>query len=133
MAKGSGGGGGRGGIPSGNAKDGTDRVVGGVRINTADVVNRALTSARVTNEDTQATIDNLRFYGNRNPESDARVPVLSRERAILRAIDSQLRGANAIGQWSNTRWDMSSAQTIEKSLNSYLSRRVSGQRSRRKR
>jgi hypothetical protein len=47
--------------------------------------------------------------------------------AVLAALQS-LTGANTPGQIS--RWDFSSAQSIHDAFNSYLNRRVQGQRSR---
>ena len=126
---GGGGGGGRGaraGIPSGGATNGESHTVAGKRYNTGKIVDSALSSARVTPDDRQRTIDRLRQSGNLNPESDPRVPKLAAERAILRAIQSQLPRSNVLNQWGNGRWDMSSANGITESLNRYLGRRTTG-------
>ena len=128
--RGSGRGGGRAGIPSGKASNGETHVVAGTRYNTGAIVDSALGSARVTRADKEATIERLRAAGNRNPETDKRIPRLSAERAVLRELQTRIPGSNLLNQWGNGRWDISSANSVTTSLNNYLGRRTSGIRSR---
>ena len=128
MAKGSGG-------ASGRAIGKSVRVVGGQRIDVTSVSNQAA-NVKPTAEDRQeaekrvplSDTEYLKFMGLSDTRA-ATVKALAKERAVLRYLQSEV-GGNILSQWGNNRWDVTSGRTISKSLDEYLWRRVSGQRSR---
>lgn len=125
MAK-SGGGSGRGGGGGGlaaNATGGSTRTISKQKFNTADVVNRAIREGR---NDLPAARAALVRMGHSNP-SDALVRDYATQMRVLGNI-SRITGSNALGQLG--KWDFSSANSILRSFDSYLNRRIQGQRSR---
>lgn len=126
MAKSGGGsgrsGGGGGGLAA-NATGGTVRTIAKQKFNTADVVNHAIRQGR---DDLPAARAALTRMGHSNP-SDAMVRDYARQTRVLGNI-SRITGSNALGQLG--KWDFSSANSILRSFDSYLNRRIQGQRSR---
>ena len=121
MAKGSGGSGrGGGGGPAANAAGGTVRTINGTRFNTADVVNRALTTGRNDESAARAALERL---GNRTPAPE-QVRQYATQARVLGNIQ-RMTGASAAGQIG--KWNFSSASTILSSFESYLGRRTQGQ------
>lgn len=141
------------GLPAPDAVDGVSRVVGGIKINTADIVNKALIAA-----DTEYLDNDINYVKNNFPinptytkekfdqistmygeeyakstfgiKTDAEIRQIAKQRSILRHIDKQLSNANVTNQFNNGRWNFTSANTIKDSLNRYLDRRLSGQHAR---
>lgn len=140
-------------LPTPNAMGGITRVVGGVKINTADIVNKSLISAEseYLDADILAVKNNLpknptfdqekyekitMIYGEEYAnaaygiKSDAEIAKLAKQRLILRHIDKNLSNANVTAQFGNNYWNFESAESIMNSLNKYLDRRLSGQHAR---
>ena len=109
-----------------NAINGTSRQVANRQINTATVVNEAL--ARVNGQalDLDAARAAICKLGNNNPAADV-VESYAYQVAVLAALEA-LTGASTTQQIG--KWDFRSAQSLHDAFNSYLSRRVQGQRSR---
>lgn len=131
MGRGSGGGGrsGSGGGSTGllaNATGGVNRTIAGKRVNTAEAVNAAIASANKQTLDLDTARTRLASLGNRNAP-DAVVRDYARQSAVLQQLQ-RITGANTTGQLG--KWDFASAQTIHNAFNSYLGRRIQGQRSR---
>jgi len=126
MAKAGGGsgrsGGGGGGLAA-NATGGSTRTISKQKFNTADVVNQAIRTGR---NDLPAARAALTRMGHSNP-SDALVRDYATQTRVLGNI-SRITGSNALGQLG--KWDFSSANSILRSFDSYLNRRIQGQRSR---
>ncbi len=125
MAKAGGGSGraGGGGGLAANATGGTVRTIAGKRYNTAEVVNRAISEGR---DDLPAARAALTRLGHTNPP-DAMVRDYARQARVLGNIE-RITGSAASGQIG--KWNFSNAQTIMNSFDSYLNRRIQGQRSR---
>jgi hypothetical protein len=120
-----GGGGGRGdgaGIAA-NATGGKVRQIGGHNFNTADVVNRALSTGT---PDLEGARTALRGMGHKSPP-EAMVKDYARQKLVLQNI-SDITHSNARDQIG--KWDFSNASTIHRSFNSYLERRIQGQHAR---
>ena len=109
-----------------NATNGSKRQVNKRQVDTAELVNQAIEMVNESGIDLDAARDSLRMIGHTAP-ADALVENYATQKAVLAAIET-LTGANATGQIG--KWDFSNAQTIHDSFNSYLGRRVQGQRSR---
>ena len=107
-----------------NATNGSKRQVRNQQIDTAEIVNQAIEMINESGIDLDAARDSLRMMGHTAP-ADEMIKNYATQTAVLAAIE-KLTGANATGQLG--KWDFSSAQTIHDSFNSYLSRRVQGQR-----
>ena len=109
-----------------NATNGSKRQVRNQQIDTAEIINQAIETVNESGIDLDAARDSLEMMGHTAP-ADAMVETYATQTAVLSAIET-LTGANATGQIG--KWDFSNAQTIHDSFNSYLGRRVQGQRSR---
>jgi hypothetical protein len=109
-----------------NAINGTSRQVANRQINTATVVNEAITRANGQALDLDAARAALARLGNNNP-AEATVESYAYQVAVLTALEA-LTGASTSGQIG--KWDFRSAQTLHDAFNAYLGRRVQGQRSR---
>ena len=109
-----------------NAVNGVSRQVANRQINTAAVVNEAITRANGRVPDLDGARRMLRALGHSDPASEA-VESYAYQLAVLAALQS-LTGASTGGQIG--KWNFTSAQSVHDAFNSYLSRRVQGQRSR---
>jgi primosomal protein N'' len=109
-----------------NAVNGTSRQVANRQINTATVVNEAIAQANGQALDLDGAREALRKLGQSNPAADV-VESYAYQVAVLAALET-LTGASTTQQIG--KWDFRSAQSIHDAFNSYLSRRVQGQRSR---
>ena len=151
--------GGGGGSLSANATGGTIRTIAGNRYNTADVVNRAISegtndmvAARnylITTNDPQALTEGankiardaaLRQENYRRALREIELKPSPRYRPTasqVRQVATEQRVLSNIARITNSntidqigKWNMSSAQTVLDSFDSYLNRRVSGQHAR---
>jgi hypothetical protein len=109
-----------------NAVNGVSRQVANRKVDTAAVVNEAITRANAQALDLDGARRMLRALGHSDPASEM-VETYAYQLAVLAALQS-LTGANTSGQIG--RWDFRSAQSVHDAFNSYLNRRVQGQRSR---
>ena len=109
-----------------NAVNGVSRQVAHRQINTAAVVNEAITRANGQALDLDGARAALQRLGHSAPTAE-QVETYAYQVAVLAALQS-LTGANTSGQIG--RWDFRSAQSVHDAFNSYLNRRVQGQRSR---
>lgn len=109
-----------------NAVNGVNRQVARRQINTATVVNEAIARANGRVPDLDGARRMLRALGHSDPASEM-VESYAYQLAVLAALQS-LTGASTGGQIG--KWDFTSAQSVHDAFNSYLSRRVQGQRSR---
>ena len=109
-----------------NAINGTSRQVANRQINTATVVNEALTMVNGQALALDAARAALARLGNATP-AEALVESYAYQVAVLAALEA-LTGAATSAQVG--KWDFRSAQTLHDAFNSYLSRRVQGQRAR---
>jgi len=102
------------------------RTIRGEQYNISELVDNAIASADSRTLDTEAARKSLAFLGNRNP-SDAVVNQYARESAILAELQNQTGAAfsGQIGKIGFADRDRAIAQ-----VNSYLNRRIQGQRSR---
>ncbi len=102
------------------------RTIRGEKYNVAELVDNAIAAADGRTLDTDAARRSLALLGNRNP-SDAVVNQYARESAILAELQSQTGAAfnGQIGKIGFANRDNAIAQ-----VNSYLNRRIQGQRSR---
>jgi len=120
---GGGGGGGEAGIGiTPNATGGRTRQIRGKDVNTAAAVNEAI--RRGGQMDFAGAESALRTLGNQNP-SAAMINDYARQKLILGNLE-KVSGASTSGQIG--KWNFSNAQTITQSFDSYLNRRVAGQR-----
>lgn len=109
-----------------NAINGVSRQVAKRQINTAAVVNEAIARANGQTLDLDGARVALQRLGHSDPAPE-RVERYAYEVAVLAMLQSLTR-ANTTGQIG--KWDFTSAQSVHDAFNSYLSRRVQGQRSR---
>ena len=109
-----------------NAVNGVNRQVANRKVNTATVVNEAITLANAQALDLDGARAALQRLGHSAPTAE-QVETYAYQMAVLTALQA-LTGANTTGQIG--RWDFRSAQSVHDAFNSYLNRRVQGQRSR---
>jgi len=109
-----------------NATSGTRRQVNNRTINTADVVNAAITTANLAELPLSSAEDYLRRLGLTAPDAEL-VEQVAYQSAVLAEIE-RLTGANVSGQTG--KWNFSSAATVLASFESYLNRRIDGQHAR---
>lgn len=109
-----------------NAVNGVNRQVANRQINTAAVVNEAISRANGQALDLDGARVALQRLGHSAPSAE-QVETYAYQVAVLTALQT-LTGANATAQIG--KWDFRSAQSVHDAFNSYLSRRVQGQRSR---
>jgi hypothetical protein len=109
-----------------NAVNGVNRQVANRKINTAAVVNEAITRANGQALDLDGARAALQRLGHSDPASEM-VESYAYQVAVLAALQS-LTGASTGGQIG--KWNFTSAQSVHDAFNSYLNRRVQGQRSR---
>ena len=102
------------------------RTIRGEQYNISELVDGAITAADSRTLDTTAARESLARLGNRNP-SDAVVNQYARESAILADLQRETGAAfnGQIGKIGFANRDNAIAQ-----VNSYLNRRIQGQRSR---
>ena len=122
-----------------NAVNGNDRVVRGTKINTAEIVNRAIENVNDTELDLAAAEEALKARGWTAPSQDAidagwatetgeeTINNFAFQTAVLSEIE-RLSGSSTSRQIG--KWDFTSAQSIHDSFDAYLWRRVHGHRSR---
>ena len=110
-----------------NAQTGKTRQINNAKFDTAEIVNAAITVANETYQDNaEAAESYLRRRGHAAPDS-ALVDQVAYQMAVLAEIE-QATSANVSAQLG--KWQFSSAQTVLKSFDQYLNRRVQGQRAR---
>jgi hypothetical protein len=118
-------------IPAPTATGGKVRQIGGNKYDTAEVVNNALIEAQKKEDagqlDLKTSESMLRSYGHKNPTPEL-IHELARQNMIQKEIDAAVPGANTGGQVG--KWKFDSAQTIHDNFNSYLERRIQGQKAR---
>jgi hypothetical protein len=119
MGRGRGGAGGGGGLAA-DATGGTMRQIAGKRMNTADVVNQAISTGK---NDLPAAREALRKLGHANP-SESVVQNYATQARVLGNIE-RITGARTTGQIG--KWDFSSAKGVLSSMEKYLWRRKHGQ------
>jgi hypothetical protein len=102
------------------------RQVRNVQIDTVAVVRQALDAVAGQTLDLAAAEAKLRGYGHKNPQQ-AQIEQLAYQVAVLAELQ-KLTGANCSAQVG--KWNFSNEQTIHAAFNSYLNRRVAGQRAR---
>lgn len=102
------------------------RTIRGEQYNISELVDGAIAAADSRTLDTNAARESLARLGNRNP-SDAQVSQYARESAILAELQRETGAAfnGQIGKIGFANRDKAIAQ-----VNSYLNRRIQGQRSR---
>lgn len=113
-------------IPTDKATNGTTRTINKVNFNTAELVNTAIEQVSAAALDLEAAKKSLAFLGNVNPTDD-QVLRYATEFAILKVMD-RMTGANFQGQIG--KWNMTTAESINCEVNSYLNRRNSARKSR---
>ena len=110
-----------------NATNGKARQIAGQKVNTADVVNAAIEYANVTeNLDIEGAGKALQALGHTSPAEHI-VETYAFQMAILTHLE-QATGADCTRQIG--KWKMNSARDILSEFDSYLNRRIQGQRSR---
>ena len=109
-----------------NAVNGVNRQVANRKINTAAVVNEAITRANGQALDLDGARAALQRLGHSDPASEM-VESYAYQVVVLAEI-AALTGATTATQIG--KWDFRSAQSVHDAFNSYLNRRVQGQRSR---
>lgn len=108
------------------AVNGVSRQVAKRQINTAAVVNEAITRANDQALDLEGARTALQRLGHSAPTAE-QVESYAYQVAVLTALQA-LTGANTTAQIG--KWPFASAQSVHDAFNSYLNRRVQGQRSR---
>jgi hypothetical protein len=109
-----------------NAVNGVNRQVANRQINTAAVVNEAITRVNAQALDLDGARAALQRLGHSAPTAE-QVETYAYQMAVLTAL-AALTGANTTAQIG--KWNFASAQSVHDAFNSYLNRRVQGQRSR---
>jgi len=110
-------------IPTDQAINGTKRIIRGETHDTADIVNEAISQVRELVLDLDAARSSLKWV---NPNAtDDQVLRYATEKALLVILGS-LTGANFEGQLG--KWNTSTAESIHSEVNSYLNRRIQGQK-----
>jgi hypothetical protein len=109
-----------------NAVNGVNRQVANRKVNTAAVVNEAITRGQRPGARPGRCPRRAAAARPQRPSAE-QVETYAYQVAVLAALQS-LTGANTSGQIG--RWDFRSAQSVHDAFNSYLNRRVQGQRSR---
>ena len=102
------------------------RTINGTKYNVAEIVDNAIATVENMTLDTEKALDSLRRLGHQNPDEEL-VTRYARETAILKVLERQT-GANFSGQIGKI--NFTSREKTISDVESYLNRRIAGQRSR---